>query len=438
MACTGIWVPVHIEDPNGIYSNLILPSQWGEILPEFNLLKDGSAVVLDENRKELAGFWNIGTDEGQIDLNLENGQVFNFAITDEGLRTRYSFRDGELLNLLLKPKESATLQGTWAPVLQTRAAGNYWAVPQRTATLSLNDDMTGKYIVDDGTGQNERTVEWERNGNDLILYVRGKFENGAEGSFPFRFYQLRDGLLLEYEQRDGNWITFVYGKQGEAENITEVSSLRPLLNTAWELFAREIKGVRIPISVYGEKAEEYLMFFSKGNGGLIHTENGEQTSLKCTCMLVDGSLTLNFKGNDPVICQYADSDYLVRKIGNGEKLYYRRKLIPQAMGIPEGETTPLDLAVDIPADTVISVAASIKLSAVFSDPVTVNSQKGNDLVSWSVTGTDGNAVDGVSILDDGTLITDSAISSPVEVVIHAKSISYGTEASCFLMINPAK
>ena len=436
---TGIWVPVRIEDPNGMYPNLSLPSQWGEKLPEFDLEVDGTVKVLQEDGKEQSGRWEYGPDEGRIRIDLEDGVSYVLEVSNQDLHVPYYFREEELFNLTLKQKEQVDPLGTWVPILQTQGTGDYWEVPQRTATIVLNDDQTGRVLVDDGKNVNERAIQWERNGNDVILYAYGKYDNGSEGYFPFEFYQFKDGLLLKYEQRDeNNKITYVYGKQGATDSITEVDSLRPLLNTAWELFAREIKGVRIPLSVYGNTTEEYIMFFSKGNGGLIHIENGEQSSLKCSCMLVDGSLSLNFKGSDPVICQYADSEYLIRKIGEGVKLYYRRKLIPEAMGIPEGETTSLDLSVGIPDNTVVNAGTTIKLSPVFSDSETVNSEKGNDLVIWSVTGTDGNPIDGVTIDDSGKLIIESTMLSPVNVIVHVKSVYYGTESACSLIINPAK
>ena len=434
----GTWVPVSVNDLPENDAEMLIPAQWGP-MPEYTLSANGKAESVRDKKRILAGLWKDNPENSTVEIEWEDGTTTVLNAEGRFLRGQISTVSGEILDMTFAPKAEEDVPGTWTPLFQTKQDGSYYSPPSGTRTLVLKEGQEGTLIQNRRNGTTAETpVTWNRQGNDIILCTKGKYGNGAENVFPFEYYQLEDGFLKAYSVRDAdNVFTVWYSRADQAKMILkDADTVRPLLNTAWELYAQDIRDVKVPLSLIGSRTEEYLTFFTKTNGRLLHIENNEQTTLKHSFRLKDGGLVLTFQGETEITCRYTEDGDLVREVGEGKKLYYRRKLIPEAPGLAEGEEAPIDLVISAPDNPSVRAGKTLQLQAEFRDPDVVNRKKGNSAVTWSVCDPEGNEIQGVTISEKGLLKTKKGLREPVEAVVRVRSVSYGTTAECRIRIEP--
>ena len=434
----GWWTLVSVQAPEKYTDKILLPSQYGDSLPEIFLSENGEAVCL-HGTEEYPGKWNYNPEKEIICIDFGEDETLEFSVEGNILVSRYEYEAGKILTTGYARKEETDLTGVWIPLLQTKGEGETWSPPLEAGILTFSGDGTG--ILREGYEDDriENPFQWERTGNDVVISTWETMENGNEGYYPFQSYQLENGLLKRYIVRNEyNTITVLYGKESDEPVFEDIRSVRPSLNTAWELVAQDYKGIRVPFSMLGITREEYLLFFLKANGKLIHFENNEQTTLKFSFSIGDNSLTLNFKGADPVVFQYTDGQYLARRLSSGQCLYYKRKYMQEAQGVNGDDQVPMDLSISEPDASRLRAGGRTKFKATFLDTELVNPKNENDGIAWSLRDPDGREITGLSIDEDGLLIIPDTLTEKMNIVICARSVSYGTEAVHAVVLNAGK
>ncbi len=337
---TGKWVAVAVQSLDCPELNLPVPAQWNAEMPALDLNGDGTARWT-QGEEQRDGTWTCETENGEIHLAFAEGEEPSLTLKTEEGRLQCETRIGEIGQVQIRfgREEPSEIAGKWIPVMQTYGDGEYWAAYSGTGTPEFRKEGTGRYTEYGGTKNESRTdFTWRREGNDVVLSVRAAFEGGTEGEYPFEFYQLDQGLLKRFVSRgEGENVLLVYGREGEEPVLSNIAKVDPLLNTAWELTAIEVRGVRVPLSVPGIETEEYLAFSSKGNGRLIHLEGNDLKQVDFTCRVQKGTLHLIVSGHDPIPCRWADGETIVRETAGGQKLYYQRKWMPEAPGGAEDQ-----------------------------------------------------------------------------------------------------
>ncbi|MBR2664378.1 MAG: hypothetical protein IKE25_11735 [Clostridia bacterium] len=335
---TGKWVTVALTSLDSPEWNLPIPAQWNAEMPALEMAEDGTARWIVGQASQ-TGTWTSGAEAGKILLSMSGNAAQPIVLKAEKghLSCETEIQGIGNVQLSFGREEAAEIVGKWSPVLQTYGEGEYWSSFPRAITAEFKANGTGIYTENSGTGKkSRRDFTWRRQGNDVIASVQASLPDGAAGEFPFAFFQLDQGLLKQYDLRGGEeYVLLLYGQEGSAAKYSAITSADSLLNTAWELDAIEVHGLRIPLSMLGMKAEEYLAFSRSGDGRLFHLEEDDLNQVKFTCRIEKGTLHLIVSEHDPIPCRWAGEGYLVRETKDGQKLYYRRKWMPEAPGITE-------------------------------------------------------------------------------------------------------
>jgi len=417
----GEWVLVQYTSGK---DTVFFPSRVLAEVPSLTLSEDGKAWIVVSDGSCLEGTWDPDPDSGTAWLCQDRMMNMEMKLADGRITAKQVVLGAVVAELVFARKEYGSPEGIWEAIGSVSyGKDNFQEAYAGIENLTLIDGGSAllETVASGGKTLQHHTGRWMRKGNDIIFYLHSYDESESEILVPYRYYQLREGLLYQCRVYDDHLpVVHIRGSRTKLPDTVPVVSVKPLLNTSWIKYGESIKGYFVPADVL-ENAGSTIRFDDTGRCVI---SMGKQ-SAGGGYVLENGTLRVGSDEDNTVISLTADGCLILD--GLYGTVWFKPLETEANVKLYSGEDwCPLDPVV-LPKNKKDTATGGEKkqFTMYFMNADAVNKKLKNNAVVWSVTDENGLEIPGVSISQNGEMKVLKGTGSAVACV-SATSVSFGT------------